>query len=176
MRLVDFGGSLGSSYFQNRHFLKGVDLKWVVIEQQHFVDIGRAEMEDDMLKFEYSLEDAAKKYDPNCLLLSSVLPYLENPFSWISKFCDCNFDYIIVDRNSFIKGDKTTLTVQTVPPDIYNASYPCWFFTETELINAFSKHYDVVAEFKDSFTAPTLVNNMRGYWKGFYFKRKANAK
>ena len=47
LRVLDFGGSLGSTYFQCRPFLGGVsELRWTVVEQPQFVECGRREFED----------------------------------------------------------------------------------------------------------------------------------
>src|SRR3990167_5203275 len=35
LTVLDFGGSLGSSYFQNRNFLEHVNLKWYIVEQEN---------------------------------------------------------------------------------------------------------------------------------------------
>src|SRR5262245_37179159 len=41
--VLDFGGSLGSSYWQNRKLLTHLDhLRWSVVEQPHFVEVGAA--------------------------------------------------------------------------------------------------------------------------------------
>ena len=43
LRLLDFGGSLGSSYYQNRNFLNRLELlEWSIVEQNHFVKCGKA--------------------------------------------------------------------------------------------------------------------------------------
>lgn len=173
LHLIDFGGSLGSSYFQNRHFLKNLtSLKWIVVEQKHFVDCGKEDFEDAFLKFEYSIEDVLKKQTIHCLLLSGVLQYLPDPFKWIDKLCSYNIQFIILDRTGFINSEEKILTIQNVPEQIYQASYPCWFFNEEELIKRFSFKYDVIVDFKDSFTDPILVNEHPGYWKGFYLNKK----
>ena len=52
LELIDFGGSLGSSYFQNRAFLgKAVAVKWHVVEQHQFVECGKRYFENEELKF-----------------------------------------------------------------------------------------------------------------------------
>ena len=38
-------------------------------------------------------------------------------------------DYIIIDRTPFWSGHTDRLCVQTVPPNIYPASYPSWIFS-----------------------------------------------
>lgn len=174
LHVVDFGGSLGSSYFQNRHFLKGLrSLQWTVVEQKHFVDCGKKEFEDDILKFEYSVEDILHKQKVHCLLLSGVLQYLSEPFKWIEKLCNYNIEFVILDRTGFVDGFSDLLTIQKVPQEIYHASYPCWFFNEHQFLSHFSKQYNKITDFNDSFTPPIHVNEQRGYWKGFYLKAKA---
>ena len=173
LHLIDFGGSLGSSYYQNRHFLKSLQsFKWIVVEQDHFVECGKQEFKDENLDFNYTIEETIQMGEINCLLLSSVLPYLSNPLEWIEKFCNYGFDNIIVDRTSFTSARDHFLTVQQVPAEIYQASYPCWFFNEASLIAKFSEKYELFTDFNDSFTPPVTVNNHHCYWKGFYFKKK----
>ena len=47
LNLIDFGGSLGSSYFQNRKFLGHLcEFYWNVVEQEKFVKCGRELFED----------------------------------------------------------------------------------------------------------------------------------
>src|SRR5262249_49839600 len=41
LQVIDFGGSLGSTFFQVRKFLKHFKLKWQIIEQNNFVDCGK---------------------------------------------------------------------------------------------------------------------------------------
>ena len=44
LSVVDFGGSLGSLYFQHRSLLRGLaSLRWSVVEQPAFVTLGRSE-------------------------------------------------------------------------------------------------------------------------------------
>ncbi|RYD73973.1 MAG: methyltransferase, TIGR04325 family, partial [Sphingobacteriales bacterium] len=165
--------SFGSSYFQNKHFLKKLStLKWTVVEQKHFVEDGKISFTDEHLDFAYQVDDIPNTDKPHCLLLSSVLQYLEDPDRWLEKFFAYQFPYIIIDRTAFI-NDKQRLTVQSVPEFIYKASYPCWFFNEDEFLLKFSTHYELIADF-DSFADPNKVteDGKQLYWKGFFFKQK----
>lgn len=77
LNIVDYGGSLGSTYFQNLGILSSIKkLKWNIIEQQHIVKIGREFFEDEFLRFYYSFEEYLSTEHPNVLLLSGVLQYL----------------------------------------------------------------------------------------------------
>jgi putative methyltransferase (TIGR04325 family) len=173
LSLIDFGGSLGSSYYQNRHFLKPLNfLRWIVVEQKHFVDCGKEEFKNDYLDFAYTIEEAMQRGKVNCLLLSGVLPYLPQPVEWIEKFCSYDFEYIVIDRTGFITADAHTLTIQNVPKEIYDASYPCWFFNERKFIELFSNKYEIISDFDDRVTPSVEVASGRCYWKGFFLKKK----
>jgi putative methyltransferase (TIGR04325 family) len=148
LKVCDFGGSLGSTYFQNKKFLDGLDnVSWSVIEQEHFVDIGKKEFEDERLRFFYDIDECAKKESPNILLLSSVLQYIESPYELLDDILKNNFEYVLIDRTSFIKNSEK-IKLQIVPPSIYEASYPCRFFDESKFIEYFiKKGYSVFEEF-----------------------------
>jgi putative methyltransferase (TIGR04325 family) len=169
--VLDFGGSLGSSYFQNNVFLNSlVELQWCIIEQPHFVDCGKKYFESDQLYFFHTIEDCMVKFKPNVLLLSSVLQYLENPEDWIQKFVSLKIPYIIFDRTSVIEMNKNILTIQNVPEVIYKASYPCWFFDEKKLLKNFNG-YISLASFDSVCDGATILNSkVHANWKGHILK------
>tara|TARA_B100001093_G_C26742373_1_gene977259 strand:+ start:491 stop:1291 length:801 start_codon:yes stop_codon:yes gene_type:complete len=148
INVLDFGGSLGSTYFQNKIFLDQFNnVSWNIVEQKHFVDVGKKEFENERLKFYYSTEMAMEKEKPNILLMLSVLQYIDEPYQLLEKLLENNFDHIIIDRTPFSKI-KETIKIQKVTPEIYNASYPCWFFDESKLIKFFDdREYNVIESF-----------------------------
>lgn len=148
LKVLDFGGSLGSTYYQNKKFLDRLDsLSWSIVEQKHFVDVGRADFEDERLKFYYDLESCIKKEKPNVLLLSSVLQYIEKPYELLDELLKNDFEFIVFDRTPFGFKDKDIIKLQTVPPSIYTASYPCWFFDLNTLLKYFENRYKIVEIF-----------------------------
>jgi len=174
LSVLDFGGSLGSSYYQNKAFLSGLStLNWCIVEQPHFVECGKKYFEDEHLTFCYTIEECLKKNKPNVLLLASVVNYLENPYSWIEKFVSLKIPYIILDRTGVISGSDDLLTVQTVPPSIYEASYPCWFLSEEKLLGKFSCDYTLLACESDYLHLKAMINgNTPAEWKIIILKRK----
>lgn len=172
--LIDFGGSLGSSYFQNRNFLntmKRVD--WTVVEQKHFVECGQKYIADENLRFNYTIEEALKEKKANALLLASVVQYFDDPYELISKCLGYDFEYIIIDRTGFIEGNKERITVQTVPEEIYKASYPAWFLNEKKFRAAFENKYELLNDMaSEAAPAMLLEDRKKAYWKGFFYKRK----
>jgi putative methyltransferase (TIGR04325 family) len=170
--VLDFGGSLGSSYYQNKNFLNlGVELSWCIVEQKHFVDRGKELFESDKLKFYYSVEDCIIHHKPNALLLSCVLQYLEDPYTWLDRLLKLDIPYIIIDRTAFSDLNTDLLTIQNVPEFIYKASYPSWFFSK-EKFGQFFENYEIILDFNSDFDKNTVIsNNIPVYWQGFLLKR-----
>lgn len=145
LSVLDFGGSLGSTYWQNRKFLTSIPkLKWNIIEQTKYVDVGRKYLQDATFKFYYTKEEYLRENQPNLLLLSSVISYIKEPFELLHSLFDLNIEHVIIERILFIDEPNDRLTVQRVTPKIYNASYPCWFFSESKFMDFVKERYDVL--------------------------------
>lgn len=172
LKIIDFGGSLGSSYYQNRKFLKYLNkVEWNIIEQENFVKVGRELFQDNELRFFDSIEDCYSYSSPQAVLFSSVLQYLESPYEVLDKLFDQKIKYIIVDLTGFTSNNEASkITIQKVNPAIYKASYPSWIFNEQEFLNVFNKHsYILVESFKSEITF-TYKGEVKNYL-GFIFKR-----
>jgi putative methyltransferase (TIGR04325 family) len=172
LSVLDFGGSLGSSYFQCRPFFSSLsDLKWYVIEQPDHVACGRQWFESDELHF-YSSIAQCLSANPrlNVLLLSGVLPYLEEPYAQLESMLSLRVKTVIVDRTAFISDERDKLTVQSVPGRIYQATYPFWFFSEPRFLDAFAtKGYRLLATFTPVDAA--LLEGSSAWFQGFIFVR-----
>lgn len=167
LNIVDFGGALGSHYFQNKEFLKPVKIKnWSVVEQKHYIDIGNKKVADGILNFKSTIDDVD---DADVLILSSVLQYLPNPYEWIDKFIQKGYKYILIDRTAFSNENRNRLTIQKVPPAIYEASYPAWFLDEKEVLSKFEHDYNTLLDFDVTIDC---VPEIPSHYKGFLFKRK----
>lgn len=172
--VLDFGGSLGSTYYQNKDFLKDIrELSWCILEQEHFVECGKQHFEDGRLKFYHSMDECLQTNKPSVLLLSSVLQYLPNPKEWMATFLNYSIPYIIIDRTSFI-NDTDRLSLQKVDESIYEASYPSWFFNEAAFLESFLSKYAVITDFdNEANPIPHLSSDGKlYYWKGFFLKQK----
>ena len=77
--VVDFGGALGSTWWQQRAALADLAVRWCVVEQVEFVAAGRAEFTGEGLSFEPTLAAAGAAVRPAVILFSSVLPYVDRP-------------------------------------------------------------------------------------------------
>jgi putative methyltransferase (TIGR04325 family) len=167
LHVLDFGGALGSTYFQYRRQLTEVHtLHWDVVEQAAFVVAGQREFQTAELRFFSTLEAALAGGEPDVLLLSGVLQCLEAPHAWLADFLHRVWPVIILDRVALHGGERDRLTVQRVPRSIYRASYPAWFFQRDRLLAHFAADYELVAEF------PNGDAGASGFeFKGFVFAR-----
>ena len=140
LSVLDFGGALGSSYFQNRSFLQTLpDVRWSVVEQPHYVEAGRKYIQDDQLRFYKTLEECLAENQPNVILLSSVLQYIERPYELLDKLGKINLKHIIVDRTPFVDGEENKLVIQRVPKWIFPATLPAWLLSENNFVCAMNK-------------------------------------
>ena len=172
LNVLDFGGSLGSSYFQNRKFLQTIpELLWNVVEQPHYVEAGRSYIEDGHLHFYQNIDDCLKENNSNVVLLSSVLQYLQEPFEILDKLLSSKIDTFIFDKTSYSKSSNVGLIkIQHVPENIYKASYPCHFFIEKDVVNHIEdRGYKLIEEFKSLDELDPFA-----YWKGHIYLRTSD--
>jgi len=150
LNVLDFGGSLGTTYFQNRKFLKCLpEVRWNIVEQPDHVEVGKALFQNSELRFYFTIEECLNDTSPSALILSSVLHYLEEPYSFLEKVLSLGFRYMIFDRTLFLNQDlPDRLTVQKISPNIYEASVPCWQLNLQKFLSYFKSKYELVAEFE----------------------------
>ncbi|MDR0394273.1 MAG: methyltransferase, TIGR04325 family [Tannerella sp.] len=175
LHVMDFGGSLGSTYYQNRIFLDPLtEVSWNIVEQSNYVKVGIESFQDDRLHFYTSLKDCFSKEKINAILFSSVLQYLEFPYEILKEAMDYQPEYIVIDRTGFVlnRMEEERICVQKVPESIYRATYPCRFFNEKKFISYVeANNYSLIFDFK----ALDCVNIRRSEFKGFVFKRRDHA-
>lgn len=170
--VLDFGGSLGSTYYQCRGMLSGLKrLRWNIVEQPNFVGRGRKDFSTEEIAFYYSIEECLDSERPDVLVLSSVLQYLERPHELIGAAMDHGFEHIIIDRTPCIDLKMDLITVQNVPPEIYRASYPSWLFSTQKLVERLSEKYSLVAEFPAN-DSKVHFRDLLVEFKGFIFEKR----
>ncbi len=168
VHILDFGGSLGSVYFQNKKFLQQFDFQdfsWNIVEQPNFVKCGKKYAEDGILKFYNTIEDCLKEKQPHIILASGVVSHVENPYFWIDTFKQTNASYIILDRIPIIEGTRDIITVQNVFTAIYEGSYPCRFFNENNLTNSFTPY--TIEAITVPYDDVVWLNGRQNVWKGY---------
>lgn len=150
LRVLDFGGGLGTTYRQFKAFEAPLQsLSWSIVEQPKFVEAGRAEFANEELRFFSSIAETLGGGAPDVVLLSSVLQYVELPYHLIREVCSIGSRSVVIARTPSAIAPSDTLTVQVVPPSIYEASYPCWILAKAKLLAAFSEQHRLVASFEE---------------------------
>lgn len=160
LHVLDLGGSLGSTYFQNIRFLDSLpDLRWNVVEQEKHVEVGREYFSTKNLRFYHSIDECINEDTIDLIVLSGVLQYLESPYEILEKLMAIPA-VIIIDRTPFYEGSSDKVFLQTVPPCIYSASYPCWIFSRkkfnsyiTEKNRSILSRYDALDQIRNSIDA-----------------------
>lgn len=164
--VVDFGGSLGSTWWQHRSVLAEMgEVRWRVVEQGHFVEAGH-EFAGHLLTFHRTLDDAQRMGGTSVILLSSVLPYLEKPHELLGEVGRRGFSHVILDRTPFIVTGDERLVVQRTPPGLGGGSYPCWLFERSKLIASLGSNFELKAEWPG-----TDAIDRRVEFKGMHFQR-----
>jgi putative methyltransferase (TIGR04325 family) len=127
--VLDFGGSLGSSYWQNRRLLEHLQsVRWSIVEQQHFVAVGQRDIATEVLRFYPTVDACLAVEGPNLVLLSGVLQYLESPYDTLRSILERRLPFVVLDRTSFFVDDlPERITIEDVDPSVYEGSYPAWF-------------------------------------------------
>ena len=133
--VLDFGGSLGSVYFQHRVFFHTMPaMLWSVVEQPHFVRCGNAEFADERLHYFNTIEEAAARAPIDVALFSSSLDYVDAPYDILTQIGALNCGYLILDRLHVSALSDDQFKLQRIAPPIYAARLAVRFFSPQKLL------------------------------------------
>jgi putative methyltransferase (TIGR04325 family) len=149
-KVMDFGGGLGGTFLAYRAMLPS-QTTWGVVEQHSYVHLGREQIRVGQLHFFNTIEECSKTIDPDIVLLSSVLQYLEDPIKVLEEVSSLpSVRWIVIDRTSCSGSSDSLVAVQTVHPPLGKASYPVWFLSELDIQRTLGQDFHLVTAF-DSF-------------------------
>lgn len=150
LSVLDFGGALGSTYFQHRRFFGGLaDVRWNVVEQAHYVKCGNAQIAEGSLQFYPDIAACLAEQTPNVVLLSSVLQYLPDPMATLDELERVGAQVMLIGRTPFSGTSAHHLLVQLVPASIYRASYPMWVLSESQFLSHLAQRWRVVSHYDE---------------------------
>ena len=173
LAVLDFGGSLGSTYRQYRAFLDQLpQVAWGVVEQAGFVAAGRAEFTNDRLTFHHSITECTERIAPNAILLASTLQYLPDPRALLAELAATGARTLIIDRTPIGDADTDLLTIQHVPASIYEAEYPMWVFSRTALLTDLGRDWNLVAEYDSGHGTEATDAGRTFTWQGLILTRR----
>jgi putative methyltransferase (TIGR04325 family) len=171
LRVLDFGGSLGSVYWQHRRLLEHIDLSWGVVEQEDFIREG-ARFANGELSFWSSIDDFLTEGAPDLILLSSVLQYLSEPQAILEALSATKAPYLLIDRTPVSDLPQDTISVQRVPEQIYQASYPAWILSQKLLLGSLSQEWSLIEAFSGIEPDMTTSSGVGFTWRGYLFERR----
>ena len=170
IHILDFGGALGSSFFQCRDWIRGIgSVAWSVVEQANFVEAGRAHIHEDGLHFFKSMKECiASNGAADLILFSGVLQYVPDPWSILSEAVTYGPRMLVIDRTPFHPANSERIRIQHVPTSLGRASYPVRILSESSLLSLLEKEYMNIGSF------PALDGMISGaHFKGFIFDRRS---
>lgn len=176
LRVLDFGGALGSSYYQCKDFLGMTKvLNWNIVEQPHFVRIGKLEFESNSLHFYDSVPVASQTSPPMVVLASGVLQYMPDPVEVLRSLISTQAEYIVIDRTPFALNGRQVISTQLVPSSIGASSYPMRIFNEEDFKAPILSQYNEIAYFP-AVDGTLGYGSLKAVFKGFIFKKKNRIK
>ena len=120
LNVADYGGALGTSYRQNKEFLDMLDcpVKWVVVEQSRFVQIGKSEFENEVLLFSDSLNQLKndKPRLKTAYMYQSAEVYIHQQFmnspNRVFNPNDADLFYVPIYPSTWLSGRSHDLTTR----------------------------------------------------------------
>lgn len=157
--IIDFGGGLGGTFFNNLDIYKNREVNWIVIEQENFVKAG------NLLADKYSVdvdfinafeEVSVRKID--LVIFSGVLHYIENWASILNEAISRDAKYILVDRTPFHELGNQIFVQEN--PGYYQTkvSYPCWLLNLDQFMSSI-QGYSLVR----TWISPFDADNHKGF-------------
>lgn len=176
VQVLDYGGSLGSAYWQCKRFLIGFELDWSVVEQAQFVKCGRENPELQQLSFYESISQYLGDHQPGICLLGGVLSYVKDPMALVTEIVQRRFPFLLIDRTLLSEEKKSYLSIQHVPASIYGkpVRYPAWIISRSELMSSLSECYDLFCDF-DALGGTVDVGTRAAGHRGLLFDLKTSA-
>ncbi len=148
LRVLDFGGGLGTSYFQNKPFMNWIShVEWSIVEQPSFVEQASTVFRGHPLNFYSNLNEGLQAVKPQFALLSSSLQYVEKPYEVLKEVSEAKVDVIMIDRTLFSSDRLDYATRQYVPQSIFPAVIPTWVFSKRKFLDYMQQNYCLVSEF-----------------------------
>ena len=175
LRLLDYGGALGSTYFQYRSFFPNKSkVEWSIVEQINFVRAGIDLNPDEDIFFYDDLNKCLQNKNPSLALFSSSLQYLENPFGILDQISESNVQTLVIDRVPIFVNDPSCLSVQYVPDWIYSSriSYPSHIFNLKEISNFLKEKWNPISEFRSLGSDSITSTGKTVHWGGSVYVRK----
>jgi len=135
-----------------------------VVEQDGIVR-GSRDLQGANLRFAADLPEGPI----DVVIAACVLNYLEDPRGVLERLGQTDSHWLILDRIPLVSATDDQLMLQRVNPRIYNAMYPCWFFSEARFLQFLSGDWEECFVWDSPLR---LTPDVR--WMGGLFRRRAS--
>ena len=158
IKVLDYGGSFGNSFFSLQRFLN-LKFNWYVYDQKGKINLAKKEKIFNPINFIYQ-HQVKKNNFYDIILFSTSLQYLNDPLFTLNTLF--NSSKIILISNIILTNfKKNYLRIERPDPTIYNFSYPCWFLSKSILKQKLKKDFHI--EFFKKKNVYPLRNNESYY-------------
>lgn len=149
-QVIDFGGGLGSNFFQHRQLLPHLAARlkhWHIVERPIIVRHGHAEFALPGLSFH---EQVPHLDGPTVTMFTGSFQYLREPFAVLDQI---KSDILAIDRVVMVDPTldlgRDEIHVQTPSPTLYyGANFPVWRFSYRPLIERMAQRgFKLVEDF-----------------------------
>ena len=173
LNVLDFGGSLGSMYFQNKAVLDKIkNVRWSIVEQNDYVLAGKELIKDGTINFYYSIKECLQAEKPNVAMFSSTLQYLRNPVDVVKEINSSNIEYVYINKTPISNSTENMSVIQHVPKSIYDASYPMKIFSKEKFINELWDKWEVILNYRNPEGKCVTTLGNKFMWESFLLKKK----
>jgi putative methyltransferase (TIGR04325 family) len=175
LRVLDYGGSLGSQYFQCRGLLSALPhVNWTVVEQEALVSVGREMLTHPNLFF-VEEHDHSVPWNASAVLFSSVLQYLDDPLAPLCRSVEAGADVVVIDRTPISRIAESLPTIQISSMSFGTTTYPAWVLGETALQEVLLPNYAEVSSFSCPPGPMTTEMGVPVEWRGGVYVRREGA-
>jgi len=141
LRVLDFGGSLGTAYLQARDEFAARIAEWRIVEQPEIADYGARHFTDDRLSFFGSIDAACQSFRPNVIIAASALQYLSAPIKILARLAEFGADVIVLDRTPIARRQR--VMVHNFYTDYADGSAPYTVLAQRDVDRALWRYQQV---------------------------------
>ncbi len=170
--VLDYGGGLGSVYFQHRRWwTSDRPVTWNVVELPGIAATGRRLTHEPQLHFFDSLDEAIRQQPPDLIVAAGIMPMVPGPEALLDSLAALGAPWVFVDRIPVTKRQgKNLITRQVVPRSIYESESPFWFFDESRFLRMLSSRWEIVGQSLSDCDDPVWVEGYQYQWRGYLLR------
>jgi putative methyltransferase (TIGR04325 family) len=167
-RVLDYGGGYGAAYHLCQAVLPDRRFHWTIVETPRVAAIGHELGAGDAKAFAHDLPPAGARF--SLVIASGVLQCVADPAERFADLCRLDAAVMLVGRFPVVPWlERDRLTVQNVPPSLFAARFPAWFFAPAWR-DRLARFGDTVVEF-DAFSDSAILDGRLVQFRGALLQR-----